>query len=99
MSTATVQPKPDKPVFLTMKQDLELAVGEQPVARQGLGAALDRATEGKKETRVFLRADRVVPYGEVVNVMNLLRARGYLKVALVGLEAVEPTDNAVPAPP
>jgi biopolymer transport protein ExbD len=27
-----------------------------------------------------------VPYGELIEVMNLLRAAGYLKVALVGLE-------------
>jgi biopolymer transport protein ExbD len=39
-----------------------------------------------KGKRVFLRADKTVPYGELMGVMNLLRAAGYLKVALVGLE-------------
>ncbi|HYP38540.1 MAG TPA: biopolymer transporter ExbD, partial [Stellaceae bacterium] len=34
----------------------------------------------------YLRADKTVPYGELMEVMNLLRAAGYLKVALVGLE-------------
>ena len=37
--------------------------------------------------RVFLRADKSVPYGELMKVMNVLRAAGYLKVALVGLES------------
>ena len=37
--------------------------------------------------RVFLRADKSVPYGELMNVMNVLRSAGYLKVALVGLES------------
>ena len=52
------------------------------------GSTLDAATKGDKETRIFLRADKAVPYGEVMEVMNLLRAAGYLKVALVGLEKV-----------
>ena len=94
VSTATPQPKPDKPVFLTIKPDLGLAVGEQTVTSQGLVAALDTATTGKKGTRLFLRADMAVPYGEVINVMNLLRAGGYLKVALVGLESVAPSKAA-----
>jgi biopolymer transport protein ExbD len=56
------------------------------VARDALGAALDRATENNHEQRIFLRADRSVPYGELMQAMNLLRDAGYLKVALVGLE-------------
>ena len=42
--------------------------------------------DSDKDTRIFLRADKTVPYGEVMEVMNLLRAAGYLKAALVGLE-------------
>ena len=49
---------------------------------------LDGAAKGDKETRIFLRADKAVPYGEMMEVMNLLRTAGYLKVALVGLEKV-----------
>ena len=39
---------------------------------------------------MFLRADKVVPYGELMDVMNTLRAAGYLKVGLVGLEQDRP---------
>ncbi|HJT12084.1 MAG TPA: TonB system transport protein ExbD, partial [Dongiaceae bacterium] len=39
---------------------------------------------------IFLRADKVVEYGALMEVMNLLRIAGYLKVALVGLETVPP---------
>jgi biopolymer transport protein ExbD len=85
-STATPQPRPDKPLFLTVRADLSLAIGEEAVARTGLGQGLDRVTQGNKSTRIFLRADKTVPYGEVVEVMNLLRATGFLKVALVALE-------------
>ncbi|SRR6266478_2970804 len=85
-SNADRQPRPDKPLFLTVKSDLSLAIGDDPVARDSLGAALDLATGDDREQRIFLRADRAVSYGELMQVMNMLRTAGYLKVALVGLE-------------
>ena len=85
-SSAERQPKPEAPIYLTVKADLSFALGDKPVAREGLGAALDAASGGKKDERIFLRADKTVPYGELMEVMNLLRGAGYLKVALVGLE-------------
>jgi biopolymer transport protein ExbD len=85
-SNAQRQPRPDKPLFLTVKSDLSLTIGDEQVSRDGLGPALDEATGGDKEQRVFLRADRSVAYGDLMQVMNLLRATGYLKIALVGLE-------------
>ena len=86
-STAQPQPRPDKPAYLTVAADLGLALGDTPVSRKGLAAALDAVTGQDREQRVFLRADKGVPYGEVMAVLNLLRRAGYLKVALVGLDA------------
>jgi biopolymer transport protein ExbD len=85
-STAVPQPRPDKPLFLTIKADLTLALGNDALVREALESALDEATGSNKDARVFLRADRTVDYGEVMAVMNELRGAGYLKVALVGLE-------------
>jgi len=82
--------RPDKPLFLTLKQDLTVALDNDPVGRGTLAAALDRATSGDKQQRVFLRADKTVPYGELMVLMNELRTAGYLHVALVGLEADRP---------
>ena len=87
-STAAATPRPDKPAFLTVKRDLSLSLGNETLPRQGFGQALDRITGADKETRIFLRADKDVPYGDLMEVMNLLRAAGYLKVALVGIESV-----------
>ncbi|WGR90700.1 TonB system transport protein ExbD (plasmid) [Bradyrhizobium sp. ISRA443] len=85
-SNAQPHPRPDKPVYLTVRPDLSLSVGEATVSRAVLTAALDAATQGQKDSRIFLRADKTVPYGEVMQVMNGLRTAGYLKVALVGVE-------------
>ena len=86
VSNARPQQRPDTPVFLTVKSDLSLALGNDPVAREGLQAAIDRQTESNREQRIFLRADGAVAYRELMEVMNLLRNAGYLKIALVGLE-------------
>ena len=85
-SNAQRQPRPDKPLFVTVKSNLALTLGDEPVARDSLGSALDAATSSDKTQRVFLRADKAVSYGDLMQVMNALRASGYLKLALVGLE-------------
>jgi TonB system transport protein ExbD (group 1) len=89
-STSQQRDRPDKPVFLTIKGDLSLALGEDIVPRETLAAVLVDATKGNRDERIFLRADRAVSYGDVMEVMNVLRNAGYLKVALVGLESRDP---------
>src|SRR5271165_3146247 len=93
-STATPQPRPDKPVYVTIKSDLAVAIGETPVKRVDLVTALDAMTAASpgaspgdgKDRRIFLRADRTVPYGELMDVLERLRIGGFNKVALVALE-------------
>ena len=80
-------PRPDKPLFLTLKSDLSLSLDNDTISRNRLSSALDQATSGDKQQRLFLRVDKTVPYGELMALMNDLRSAGYLHVALVGLEA------------
>ena len=86
-STAPEQPRPDKPVFVTIKGDGAIAIGETIVPRDGLGSALDGATNNHKDETIFIRGDKALGYGDLMEVMNVLRDAGYLKLALVGLEA------------
>ena len=57
-STAAASPRPDKPLYVTVGEDLSISVGEDKVAREALGSRLDEATGGDKAERIFLRADR-----------------------------------------
>ena len=82
---------------MTLKADLSLAVGNDMVLWSGLGPALDAQTSSDRNKRLFLRADKTVPYGELMRLMDTLRAAGYLKVALVGLEG-PPVQGAPTAP-
>ena len=80
------QARPDKPIYLTLKTDLSLTLGNDTINRSALGASLDQLSGGDREQRVFVRAGKTVPYGEIMTLMNELRTAGYLKIALVGLE-------------
>ncbi|TGS12344.1 TonB system transport protein ExbD [Mesorhizobium sp. M2E.F.Ca.ET.209.01.1.1] len=98
-STATPAPRPETPLFLTLKSDLTLAIGNDSVPRPAFAGMLDSRTKGDRQTRIFLRADKTVGYGDLMEVMNLLRSAGYLKVALVGLEATGGGGQAAPGTP
>ena len=86
-SAAPAQKREDKPVFVTLKADLTLALGNEQVARDGFIETLKRMTENDTQARILLRADKAVGYGELMTVMNLIQRAGYTKIGLVGLEA------------
>lgn len=93
-STEKPTPRPDDPVFLTVKADHGLALGEDYISTDALPGALETATKGNKDERIFLRADKTVDYGTLMGVMDKLRSAGYLKVALVNLQGQEEGSEA-----
>jgi biopolymer transport protein ExbD len=96
-STAVPQKRPDKPTYVTIKADLAVAVGENPVKRVDLIKTLDSMSVAKDQ-RILIRADKSVPYGEMMSVLETLRSGGYGTLALVALEGVA-TDNDINASP
>ncbi len=86
-STAVPQKKPDKPIYVTIKADLGIAIGEDLVKRVDLIKSLNGMSLGQDQ-RILLRADKSVPYGEMMSVLEILRDGGYAKIALVTLEGV-----------
>jgi biopolymer transport protein ExbD len=97
-STATPQKKPDKPTYVSIKPDLAVAIGENLVKRVDLVRTLDTMPGVSKDQAIFLRADRAVSYGDMMDVLEVLRAGGYTKLKLVTLEGV-PDPSAVPSAP
>ncbi|MGA0541981.1 TonB system transport protein ExbD [Neotabrizicola sp. VNH66] len=95
-SSAAPQTRPDEPLWLSLGADRVLSLGNEPVTTDTLQAALDAASGGNRETAVFLRADRDIPYGELMAVLDGLRGAGYLKVALVGLEGAAGAAGGAP---
>jgi biopolymer transport protein ExbD len=55
--------------------------------------------DSSKDRAIFLRSDRAVPYGELMDVLEILRAGGYTKIKLVALEGVPNPDASPPSAP
>jgi biopolymer transport protein ExbD len=81
--------RPEPPVIVTLQADLALSLGNEPVAREALAARLMAAAGGKADTRIYLRADKTVAYGALMEVMGILRDAGFTQVALMAEEAVK----------
>jgi biopolymer transport protein ExbD len=86
-SNAEAHPAQEKPITLTLRSDRSLRLENDPLPRDALAASLNRASNSDKERRIFLRADKSVPYGDLMDLMNDLRRAGYLKIGLVGIES------------
>jgi len=87
-STSSPQPRPEKPVYLSIKADRQLFIGNDAVTQETLVETLIKQTEGKKDTTIFFQADKSVDYETLMGVMDKLRQAGYLKIGLMGMETV-----------
>ena len=84
-STAPASPRAEAPLIVSLRADLTLSLGDDPVARDALPARL-KAAQKPDDPRLYLRADSAVPYGDLMAVMDLLRDSGFAQVALVAEE-------------
>ena len=68
----------------------EIYLGESEVKIENLIPRLNVITELNKEVRIYVRGDRVVAYGRIMEIMSLVNSAGYIKVALL---TQNPNDN------
>ncbi len=71
------------PLEITVKLGGEIYLGESEVEVENLIPRLNAITELNKEARIYVRGDRVVAYGRIMEIMSLVNSAGYIKVALV----------------
>ncbi len=74
IDTPSLSPPPRDAGLPDAEGDLAMVLGEQPSSNEQLAQALDAQTKSDREQRIFVRADQSVSYGEVVKLMNTLRA-------------------------
>src|SRR5580658_6080447 len=86
-SAAQPQQRPNKPIYVTLKADLSLTIGDSPITLEALPGALDAATASNKDETLFLRIDRTAQYGDAYRLIDTIRNAGYHKFSLLGLEA------------
>ena len=71
------------PIEITIKLDGTLYLGETEVEVENLIPRLNDITDQNTEARIYVRGDRVVAYGRIMEIMSLINSAGYIKVALV----------------
>lgn len=85
-NTAAPTPPPVEPIYITVQKDGTVFLQNDRTELRSLTAALNERTQGKRETRLYLRGDLHAEYGLVMAVMNVLQGDGYTKVGLVAEE-------------
>ncbi len=71
------------PLVVSIKKDGELVLQNRVVANDELILRLEAVARREPDTRIFVRGDRDVPYGDVVAVMGLIQGAGFSRVALI----------------
>ena len=71
------------PIEITVKLDGEVYIGESKVEIENLNPRLNAITEQNTEARIYIRGDRVVAYGRIMEIMSIINSAGYIKVALI----------------
>ncbi|OEC35384.1 biopolymer transport protein ExbD [Pseudomonas cuatrocienegasensis] len=86
-AASSTSPPPKDPLIVSLKSDLSMALGDHLISRAELAPALEQQTQGDKDSRIFIRADKSVSYQDLITLMDMLRDAGYLKVALISLDS------------
>ena len=71
------------PIEITVKLDGQVFIGESKVDVENLIPRLNAITEQNTEARIYIRGDRVVAYGRIMEIMSIINSAGYIKVALI----------------
>jgi len=71
------------PIEITVNLEGDIYIGESKVEVENLIPRLNAITEQNTEARIYVRGDRVVAYGRIMEIMALINSAGYVKVALI----------------
>jgi len=82
-ATETAQDIKDPRTVVSLDRDGRLRINDQPVHPDLLERRMKALAAGGSGETVFLRADKLIPYGEVLHVMDLIRKAGVTRIALV----------------
>ena len=98
LPTATSAPLPTEEdhLIISIDNDLKVFINNQEVSAAFLTEKLGAVLENLDNNRVYLKADKKVPYGVVVNVMSQIKKAGVESLGMITLpeeEGVSPSDS------
>ena len=71
------------PIVVSIKQNGDLYIQERPIDALNLLPRLRAISQGNKNLRIYVRGDKNVPYGIVLDTIAKIKRSGFKKVALV----------------
>ncbi|MBW8882344.1 MAG: biopolymer transporter ExbD [Asticcacaulis sp.] len=85
-AVAKPQTSPPKPVYISIKKDASVYIGDFPTDLDSLGDDIKKniGARDPDQERIYIRCDRKTRYAEFMKVMNKLQDNGFYSVALVG---------------
>ncbi|MGB8275483.1 MAG: protein TolR [Alphaproteobacteria bacterium] len=88
-----------EPLVISINGEGKVFIQETETPVENLIARLQAITENKPDTRIFVRGDKSIAYGRILEIMGLVSVAGFTHVALVAeLPQGAPAPIAKPAP-
>jgi biopolymer transport protein TolR len=75
--------KPEEPLVISIDKEGRIFLQETAVELESLAPRLDAITTNKPDTTIYVRGDKTVAYGRIMEVMGTVNAAGFTKVALI----------------
>ena len=82
-TSADTLPEETEPLTLTINAKGEIFIQETKVEYEKIIAKIMAVSNNRKDTRIFVRGDKTINYGRVLEVMGTLSGAGFSKVALI----------------
>ena len=82
-SSADTLPEETEPLTLTINSKAENLIQETKVEYEKIIAKILAVSNNRTDTRIFVRGDKTINYGRVLEIMGMLSGSGFTKVALI----------------
>jgi len=82
-TTAATVTEPKKPIIVSVNRDDTVFIGDQKVAAADLASRLGKLAAEDPERVVYVRGDRTIPYGRLMDLLGLVNTAGFTKVSLI----------------
>ena len=82
-STVPEIPGQDEPLAVSIDAEGKIFLQDTEIGLDELGPRLDAVTARTPDTRIFVRGDKAIDYGRVMQVMGALSEAGFTNVALL----------------
>jgi biopolymer transport protein TolR len=86
-----------EPLTVSINGDGNIFLQDQAVQLDELVAKLQAIAQNQPDRRIFVRGDRSITYGRIMEVMSTITTGGFTKVALLAEQTGAPTASTAPA--